>query len=87
MECRGSFGHEWTSCFDIVGDMPADERVLKFGPRSLPEVEQKLPLRIISCKCVESALSSIKLEVPVSIISIVIFFIITLIIAARDANK
>ena len=36
--------------------MPADERVLTFGPRSLPEVEQKLPMRIVSCKCVESGI-------------------------------
>lgn len=56
VECRGSFGHEWTSCFDILGDMPADEQMLKFGPRNLPEVEQKLPVRIVSCKYVESGI-------------------------------
>lgn len=54
VDCRGSIGPEWTSCFDILGDMPADERVLKFGPRGFPEVEQKLPMRIVSGKSVES---------------------------------
>lgn len=50
VQCRGVFGSEWTSCRDVLGDMPTGKRMLIFGPRSAPEVQQGLPVLIDSCK-------------------------------------
>lgn len=50
VQCRGAFGPEWTSCRDILGDMPAYKTEMVFGPRGAPGVQQPLPLRIESCK-------------------------------------
>ncbi|KAL9127270.1 MAG: hypothetical protein Q9175_007774, partial [Cornicularia normoerica] len=48
VQCRGTFGPEWSSCRDILGDIPAGKTPLIFGPRSAPEVQQGLPLYIDS---------------------------------------
>ena len=56
VQCRGAFGHEWSSCRDILGDMPASGNRLVFGPRGLPGVQQGLPVAIDSCKCAESGI-------------------------------
>lgn len=50
VQCLGVFGPEWTSCRDILGDMPAYKTEMVFGPRGAPGVQQPLPLRIESCK-------------------------------------
>lgn len=56
VQCRGAFGHEWSSCRDILGDMPASGNRWVFGPRGLPGVQQGLPVSIDSCKCGESGI-------------------------------
>ncbi|CAF9930849.1 hypothetical protein IMSHALPRED_008295 [Imshaugia aleurites] len=48
VQCRGAFGAEWTSCRDVLGDMPAGKTRLIFGPRGAPEVQQGLPVLIES---------------------------------------
>lgn len=50
VQCRGTFGPEWSSCRDVLGDMPAGKTQMIFGPRSAPEVEQGLPIYIDSCE-------------------------------------
>ena len=50
VQCLGVFGPEWTSCRDILGDMPAYKTEIVFGPRGAPGVQQPLPLRIESGK-------------------------------------
>ena len=52
VQCRGSFGPEWSACRDVLGDMPAGKARMIFGPRGAPEVQQGLPAYIGSCKFV-----------------------------------
>ncbi|KAF6236258.1 hypothetical protein HO173_005889 [Letharia columbiana] len=60
VRCRGAFGPEWTSCRDVLGDMPAGVARLIFGPRSAPETQQGLPMYIDSSddKCVVQIFST-----------------------------
>lgn len=50
VQCRGSFGPEWTSCRDILAGMPSGKTRTVFGPRNEPGVEQGLPISIDSCE-------------------------------------
>ena len=52
VQCRGTFGPEWSSCRDVLGDMPASKTRLKFGPRNVPGVQQGLPVAVESCEWV-----------------------------------
>lgn len=65
VQCRGSFGPKWTSCRDILGDMPAGTTRMVFGPRNLPEVQQGLPVHVESSdeKCVMKVFSTGKSDV------------------------
>ncbi|KAL8752312.1 MAG: hypothetical protein Q9199_005829 [Rusavskia elegans] len=58
VECRGNFGPEWSSCRDILGDMPAYKTEMTFGPRGAPGVQQPLPVSIESCKPIFKAIST-----------------------------
>ncbi|KAI4225397.1 MAG: hypothetical protein L6R36_003939 [Xanthoria steineri] len=64
VQCRGVFGPEWTSCRDILGDMPAYKTEMVFGPRGAPGVQQPLPLRIESSddKCLLQIFSTGSLD-------------------------
>ena len=66
VQCRGTFGPEWSSCRDVLGDMPASKTRLKFGPRNVPGVQQGLPVAVESCEwvvcsilCLEMCFSSL----------------------------
>ena len=50
VQCRGTFGPEWSSCRDVLGDMPASKTKLIFGPRNEPGVQQGLPMAVESCE-------------------------------------
>ncbi|KAM0804547.1 hypothetical protein BDR22DRAFT_605878 [Usnea florida] len=60
VQCRGTFGPEWSSCRDVLGDMPVSKTRLTFGPRNVPGVQQGLPVAIESSddKCIMQLFST-----------------------------
>ena len=50
VRCHGSFGTGWQSCRDVLGDMPADKLIQRFGPRGEADVQVGLPTLIDSCE-------------------------------------
>ena len=64
VRCRGAFGPEWSSCRDILGDMPAGKGRMIFGPRSWPGPRQELPMSIESSddKCLARILTTGKAD-------------------------
>ena len=49
LQCRGAFP-SWTSCRDVLGDMPADTTLEVFGPQHEPGVQVPLPYAVESGK-------------------------------------
>lgn len=39
----------WTSCLEVLADMPATTEVKTFGLEGQPGVEEVLPIDVISC--------------------------------------
>lgn len=54
VQCRGNF-IEGSSCESILADMPASTDNITFGPSTGPDVQEPLPLEIVSGKSPSSA--------------------------------